>query len=93
MGKTRILKSLIGLKNIAKGRSLNGVSWAVEFTIGLNSYQWEGLFDYHERGFFSSIAEEEADETSTTDKPTVLHEKITLGETVLAERKETQLTF
>lgn len=93
VGKTRILKSLIGLKNIAKGRSLNGVSWAVEFTIGLNSYQWEGLFDYHERGFFSSIAEEEADETSTTDKPTVLHEKITLGETVLAERKETQLTF
>ncbi len=45
VGKTRILKALTDLKNIASGDSLNGVAWDVEFSIKDMDYQWSGEFE------------------------------------------------
>jgi len=45
VGKTRILKALTDLKNIASGMSLNGVAWNVEFSIIDADYQWSGEFE------------------------------------------------
>jgi ABC-type polar amino acid transport system ATPase subunit len=45
VGKTQILKSIINLRKIARGASLNGVEWDVKFTSeGLN-YRWMGEFE------------------------------------------------
>ena len=40
VGKTRILKSILALKNITQGRSVNGAKWLVEFsTVDKNEYK------------------------------------------------------
>ena len=44
VGKTKILRSLLTLVNISKGRSMNGVEWSLSFELGDDSYIWEGAF-------------------------------------------------
>lgn len=44
VGKTQILRAVMSLRNIAIGRSANGIEWYVEFDIDHHSYQWQGEF-------------------------------------------------
>lgn len=44
VGKTKILRSLLTLVNISKGRSENGAEWSLSFEIGADSYIWHGAF-------------------------------------------------
>lgn len=44
VGKTKILRSLLTLVNISKGRSENGAEWSLSFEIGTDSYIWRGAF-------------------------------------------------
>ncbi|GAA6618709.1 AAA family ATPase [Scytonema sp. NUACC26] len=48
VGKTQILEAIINLQQIAKGASLNGIEWDVEFVIKNNNYQWKGEFEKQE---------------------------------------------
>ncbi|BAY97968.1 hypothetical protein NIES37_19160 [Tolypothrix tenuis PCC 7101] len=45
VGKTQILESIINLQKIADGKSLNGVSWNIDFTVDTNLYNWQGEFE------------------------------------------------
>ncbi|OUL36237.1 hypothetical protein BV372_08515 [Nostoc sp. T09] len=45
VGKTQILESIINLQKIANGKSFNGVSWNIEFTVDTNLYNWHGEFE------------------------------------------------
>ncbi len=44
-GKTQIIKSILDIKNIAQGKSINGFEWKIEFsTVENNTFLWEGAF-------------------------------------------------
>lgn len=45
VGKTKILKALLEITNIAKGRSYNGVEWSISFEHQSSFYLWSGAFD------------------------------------------------
>lgn len=46
VGKTRILNSILDLKRIARGESLNGVKWRIEFfSSNGTQYIWDGEFE------------------------------------------------
>lgn len=46
VGKTRILQALLDLKRLAKGASLDGVEWEVEFVTAPDlNYRWKGAFE------------------------------------------------
>lgn len=52
VGKTQILKSLVALKEIAEGGSLNGISWKIKFeTENRHLYLWEGEFEANKDTF------------------------------------------
>lgn len=74
VGKTQILESINSLKDIANGKSINGIEWDINFsTVAGNDYIWKGGF---------SILEEEtnlfarADDERETLKPTILFEQL-----------------
>ena len=47
VGKTRILESILDLKKIVRGESLNGVKWCIDFLSSNETrYIWEGEFEY-----------------------------------------------
>lgn len=44
VGKTQILRAIMDIANIAKGRSSNGAEWRISFRQDGLSYLWEGAF-------------------------------------------------
>lgn len=44
VGKTQILRAIMDLSNIVRGKSSNGIEWSVSFKQNGISYQWEGAF-------------------------------------------------
>lgn len=54
VGKTQILNSIMNLKKISKGYSLNGLEWDVIFTSDNHLYRWSGEFEKkaHEQFIF-----------------------------------------
>lgn len=43
VGKTQILKSILRLRRIAKGRSYSGTKWEIDFTtLDNNNFIWKG---------------------------------------------------
>lgn len=93
VGKTQILKSIRNLKNIAKGKSLNGVTWKISFSIDEDSYLWEGEFELVEKGILVSISKDSENPDKIVNEPSILYEKITINEEVIIERKKTSLIF
>ena len=76
VGKTRILKSIGGIKSIAKGKSLNGVEWKIAFSIEDNKYFWEGKFEMNEQASVSIIVDEEdVQKDKDSNKPVITFEK------------------
>ncbi len=46
VGKTKILKGILSLKEIANGASLNGIAWDITFsTVNNVEYRWQGEFE------------------------------------------------
>jgi len=76
VGKTLILESIMKLKVIAGGASLNGVKWNVTFSAenGL-TYCWEGEFETKKDG------------VNKTEKSKIVYEKLTSDQSVIVERK------
>ncbi len=91
VGKTRILQSILNIKKIAGGASLNGIRWHIEFlTTDGREYIWKGKFE--DKGFsvervFSSDDEEEK------EKPKIESEQVSINGELIVERDTQGIVF
>ena len=91
VGKTRILKSILDLKKIARGSSLNGIKWSVEFLTSYgNIYLWCGEF---ENKGFSSENIFDPDDDDDKEKPVIEEEHVTINGSVVIERNADGIVF
>ncbi|OKH37122.1 hypothetical protein NIES2119_14990 [[Phormidium ambiguum] IAM M-71] len=89
VGKTQILRSIIALRKIAKGGSLNGVEWDVSFLNTNNlSCRWKGKFETQKETQF--IIEDEQTEKS---KFRIIEEYLWTDETLIVERNFNETKF
>ncbi|MEJ1396359.1 MAG: AAA family ATPase [Candidatus Sedimenticola sp. (ex Thyasira tokunagai)] len=93
VGKTRILKCILGLKRISRGASLNGVKWMVEFsTTSGNEYRWEGEFE--NKGFSAgNIFDREHHDDEEKEKPIIENEKLYINNSIIVERDSEGIIF
>jgi predicted ATPase len=81
VGKTRILRSILKLKSIANGNTLNGIKWSMDFLDSKGKqYNWSGEFSV-----IDEIAEDNDD--LKENKSTILSENLVCDNEVLIERK------
>jgi predicted ATPase len=91
VGKTQILRALMGLKQITNGSSINGVAWLIEFeTLAKQKYIWQGEF---ENKGVSIFIEEEDDEEDKKNKAKIVFEKLYLDGNLIVERTNEQILF
>lgn len=90
VGKTQILNSILKIKNIAKGKSLNGVEWDISFTNEDKNYRWKGEFEMIDniKNSFMLIGEE--DESL---KPKLINETVFLEGKIIANRESNDIIF
>lgn len=92
VGKTRVLKSILDLKKISKGTSLNGIKWSVEFsTKNGKKYQWEGEFE--NKGFTSERIFRFDPDIDDEDKPKIEKEKLFINGEIIVDRKADEIIF
>jgi len=90
VGKTQILKSLISLKDIAKGKSQDGVAWEISFSNEGAEYLWEGEFELLDKNsFFENIISDNEED----NKPKLIKEVIKLSGKEIAKRDEKEIFF
>ncbi|MCP4111000.1 MAG: hypothetical protein GY749_36665 [Desulfobacteraceae bacterium] len=88
-GKTQILNSIMNLKKIASGDSINGLKWEMKFsTVTGNIYVWEGEFDnkFSDEKFFPETIDEK-------DAPAIVYEKLYLNDSLIVERDQGKIIF
>jgi ABC-type dipeptide/oligopeptide/nickel transport system ATPase component len=91
VGKTRILKSILDLKKIARGAALNGIKWIVEFnTTSGNKYKWEGEF---ENKGFSAANIFDPDDSEEKEKPKINIERIYINNLIVIDRNMDGIIF
>ena len=89
VGKTRILKSILGLRNIANGRTLNGIKWSVNFIDSNNKkYNWNGEFSS-----IQNIDYDDDNDDLKENKPMILSEILICDGETLIKRDNDQLTY
>ncbi len=90
-GKTQILQSLLTIKQIAEGKSFNGVKWEIVFsTTDGHPYSWSGEFESNP---YFALKEYDLtnQEESTDDIPKVLSESLYQDGIQIIERKEKEI--
>lgn len=91
VGKTQILRALMGLKQITNGSSINGVAWLIEFeTLSKQKYIWQGEF---ENKGVSIFIEDDDDEEDKKNKAKIIFEKLYLDGNLIVERTNEQILF
>jgi len=91
VGKTQILGSLMGLKEITEGASVNGVAWFVEFeTLDNKKYVWKGEF---ENKGVSIFIEDNEDEEDKKNKAKIVFEKLFLNGEIIVDRASDKIIF
>lgn len=91
VGKTQILRALMGLKQITNGSSINGVAWLIEFeTLLKKKYTWQGEF---ENKGISIFTEEDDDEEDKKNKAKIVFEKLYLDKKLIVERTTDKILF
>lgn len=85
VGKTQILKSIINLRSIARGYSLNGAVWDVEFSINNNIYKWKGEFEHINQNLLPT--------SSLNNQFKIINEYLYLNNKLIIERDITQIKF
>jgi hypothetical protein len=89
VGKTQILKGILGLREIANGASLNGLAWDITFTTVKNvEYRWQGEFETKKN--FSMISNEIEEEIN---KFRIVREHLFKKENVIIERTRNDIIF
>jgi hypothetical protein len=86
VGKTQILKSILALKEIANGDSLNGIKWEINFeTLNNKTYHWQGEFEeIKTKSPVHNLVESENEDEA---KPKILYEKLILDNDLIIEKK------
>ncbi len=93
VGKTRILKSLMSLKSIIEGNTLNGVSWEIEFsTVDDVIYLWKGEFENKGWKNNFTLNFDEA-ETDVKNKPNLIYEELYLNGNEITKREKQKNYF
>lgn len=81
VGKTQILNALLNLKKIARGESLNGLKWEIEFiTSTKNNCKWNGQF-------------ENKRPISKEDEFNIINEQLFINETSILDRNQKRTFF
>ncbi len=87
-GKTKIIRSILSLKKIVNGRSLNGVYWDITFLTKDNiSYRWQGEFETVE-GLRIKV-----DDSEEEDKFKIISEHLYKDGQVIIERDSEKIIF
>lgn len=92
VGKTQILNAIRTLKKIAAGKSVNGVSWSVEFSADNRVYQWEGECELIKSSTYQNNDSSNSDEDDEK-QPDIIVEKLTLKNNSIAERFKSEVLF
>lgn len=92
VGKTQILRSLMGLKEITEGKSVNGAAWLIEFeTLGKQKYVWQGEFE--NKGVSIFLDDKGDDEENKKNKPKIIFEKLYLDNNLIVDRTSDKILF
>lgn len=87
VGKTQILKGISSLKEIANGKSLNGLAWDITFlTKNEVEYEWIGEFETQKP--LGVISEDEDD-----NRFKIIHEKLWRNGNLIIERTPNEIQF
>ncbi len=90
VGKTQILKALMGLKEISEGESLNGIAWTIEFeTLYKQKYIWQGEFESED----VSISLDNNSEDDKKNKSKIVFEKLFLDNKLIVDRTSDKILF
>ena len=88
VGKTQILRALMGLKQITNGSSINGVAWSIEFeTLSKQKYIWQGEFESQGVSIFIE------NNTDINYRPKIIFEKLYLDGNLIVERTSENIFF
>ncbi|MBG1267429.1 AAA family ATPase [Nostoc sp. WHI] len=88
VGKTQILKSIMNLRKIARGGSLNGVEWDINFSSNNYEYKWTGEFETKEVDAFI-LDDKEAEK----NKFIINREHLSVNGTIIIERNNHEIVF
>ncbi len=93
VGKTRILESILNLKQIAKGSSLNGSEWTIEFsTQDKKSCKWSGK--YENQGYIPEYDFLQwVDEKKDANKPKIQNEQLYIDGVLVVDRNSDNIKF
>ena len=92
VGKTQILRSLMGLKEIAEGNVINGAAWSIEFeTLNKQQYIWQGEFE--NKGVSIFLDNEDNDEEGKKNKSKIVFEKLFLDNNLIVDRNSDKIIF
>ncbi|MHC5822611.1 MAG: AAA family ATPase [Nostoc sp.] len=88
VGKTQILSSIMNLRKIARGGSLNGVEWDIDFSSNNYEYKWNGEFETKEVDAFI-IDDKEGEK----NKFRINREHLSVNGKVIIERNNHEIVF
>lgn len=86
IGKTRILRSILDLADIASGHSINNVEWGVVFSHNGKSYEWSGSYDYVPSDDISIIEDRKK-------KNSIVYENLICDGTTIIKRTAEEILF
>jgi ABC-type dipeptide/oligopeptide/nickel transport system ATPase component len=92
VGKTQILKSILNLKKIARGTSLNGLEWHIKFSTKTGHfYEWQGCFE--NKGFLQNSIFGSDYRENEKNLPTIDYEKLVIDENLVIDRSGQGIRF
>ncbi|MGH1396216.1 MAG: AAA family ATPase [Trichormus sp.] len=94
VGKTQILKSIMNLRKIARGASLNGVEWDVKFTSEGYHYRWMGEFETKKIDKFAFLEDKEDEDLDKKNKNFILiREILYIDNKIIIDRTKEGIIF
>lgn len=91
VGKTQILESVLKLRAIVRGKSIDGTKWEIDFsTLDKNHYIWKGEFEQSEKSLLRVESDEDSDKEST---PKIIFEELLLNGKQIINRDLDKIIF
>lgn len=92
VGKSKTLNSIMNLKEIARGRSVNGFSWRVQIALEDEVYLWEGKFNTIEQNQFE-VLDSNQEVKISAKKSRIVNEKLCRNSRVVFEVSDAGTVF